>query len=118
MKRDKIIISNCQVIAVTDNVRMSIPEIAELFGVFYQTAKKTIRAIEKSGIAKGDDSMNCSLEGQHLYPDYYGLDMIFAITFQLQSSNADVFRKWVIKKAIKNDITRIFVLPLQNALLN
>lgn len=118
MKRDKITINNSQVIYVTDNVRMSITEIAELFGVFYQVAKRAIRSVEKLGIATGDDSMNCTIDGKNIYPDYYALEMIIAVAFQLQSPNADIFRKWVIKKAIKNDITRTFVLPLQNALLN
>ena len=118
MKRDKITINNGQVLNLTDNVRMSIPEIAELLGVFYQVAKKAIRSVEKLGIVTGDDSMNCTIDGKNIYPDYYGLEMIIVVTFHLQSPNADIFRKWIIKKMIRNDEVTMLILPLQDVLLN
>ena len=75
MKRDIITIEN-GVVTVPGNVRMSICEIADLFEAFYQTVKRNIRAIEKTGIAGGDYSMSCTVEGQKAYPEYYGLEMI------------------------------------------
>lgn len=118
MKRDKITINNSQVLNITDNVRMSIPDIAELFGVFYQVAKRAIRSIEKSGIATGDSFMNCTIDGRKIYPNYYGLEMIIAVAFHLQSPNADIFRKWVIRKMIRDDELTTFILTRQNTLLN
>jgi hypothetical protein len=66
---------------------MTISEIADLFGIYYQTAKKHIRTIEKSAIAGGDERMSCTVEGMTIYPDYYGLEMIVAVAFRVQSHN-------------------------------
>ena len=117
MKRKIIRIENGTV-SVPDDVRMSICEIADLFGIFYRTAKINIRAIEKSNIACGDYSMCCTVEGQGVYPEYYGLDMIVAVAFRVQSAKAGVFRKWIIRKADKHDVTATLIFPLQNSMLN
>lgn len=97
---------------------MTIPEIADLFGIFYQTAKKNVRAIEKSGIAVGDYSMGGTVDGDKVYPDFYGLEMLIAVAYRVQSANSEAFRKWVIKKAIKQEIVSIPIFFTQNAMLN
>jgi DNA-binding transcriptional ArsR family regulator len=66
MDRKKITISDEGIIAVPnspDRVRMTVCEITALLGIYYPTAKRHIRAIEKSGIADGDYSMTCIAEG-------------------------------------------------------
>lgn len=83
------------IVAVPGDVKMSVSEIADLLGIYYQTAKRYIRAIEKTDIARGDDSMGGTVEGKNIYPDYYGLDVIIALAFRIQSRNAEVFRKWI-----------------------
>jgi hypothetical protein len=35
-----------------------------------------------------------------IYPDYYGLEMIIAVAFRVQSHNAGIFREWLIKKMV------------------
>ena len=117
MKRKIIRIENGTV-SVPDDVRMSICEIADLFGIFYRTAKINIRAIEKSSIAGGDYSMCCTSEGKNVYPEYYGLEMIVAVAFRVQNGNTILFRKWVMKRVVSQDITATLILPLQNAWLN
>lgn len=97
---------------------MTIPEIADLFGIFYQTAKKNVRDIEKSGIAVGDYSMGGTVDGGKVYPDFYGLEMLIAVAYRVQSANSEAFRKWVIKKAIKQEIVSIPIFFTQNAMLN
>jgi hypothetical protein len=82
------------------DVRMTIDEIAYLFDIYYQTAKRHIRTIEKSGIAGGDERMSCTVEGMTIYPDYYGLEMIIAVAFRVQSHNAKIFREWIVRKAV------------------
>ncbi|WP_165041377.1 virulence RhuM family protein [Dysgonomonas sp. ZJ709] len=118
MKREIITISDSGMVSVPQEVSMNINEIANLLGVFYQTAKSAIRSIEKSGVAGGDYSMSGTVEGLKVYPDYYGLEMIIAVVFRVKSEKAEVFRNWVMKKVIRHDITEVFVLPLQNAMLN
>lgn len=118
MKREKITISDSGTVTVPDNVRMSLGEIADLFGIFYQTAKRHIRDIEKSGVASGDDSTSCAVEGQQVYPEYYGLEMTIAVTFRVQSRNTMLFREWVIQRVANQDITATLIRPTQNAWLN
>lgn len=106
----KIIISDNSKITVPGETKMSISEIADLFGIYYHTAKKHIRAIEKSGFAGRDYSGSCTCEGSKIYPDYYGLEMVIAVAFCVQSANAEVMRKWVLKKVTAGNLgIRFFV---------
>ena len=100
MENRRIIISDDGMVIVPDEVKMNIGEIADLFGIYYRTAKQYIRAMEKSGIATGDDAMGGSVEGRSIYPDYYGLEMIIAIAFRVRSPKAVVFRKWIQEKVV------------------
>lgn len=118
MKNRIVRISDKETVTVPNEIRMSICEIAELFGIYYQTAKRHIRVIEKSGIADGDYSMYCTVEGQKVVPEYYGLEMIIAVAFRVQSRNAEVFRMWLLKKVSKVDIPEILIMNIQNPILN
>ncbi len=125
MKRE-LKIGDSQIITIADNgtvtvpceVRMNISEIADLLGIFYQTAKRCVRDIEKSGIANGDYSMCSTVDGLKVCPDYYGLEMITAIAFRVRSAKADIFRKWVIHKTTKADLSGIILHPCQKTALN
>ena len=115
-----------RIITITDNgkvtipseTKMSIAEIADLFGIYYQTAKKLIQDIEESGVAGGDYSGSCTCEGSKIYPDYYGLEMVIAVAFQVQSANAAVFRKWIYRRVERTEIPKMLMLPIQNSMLN
>ncbi|WP_181982240.1 hypothetical protein [Alistipes indistinctus] len=98
MKRGKITITDSGIVSVPSKVRMTISEIAGLFGIFYQTAKQCIRNIEKSGAADGDYSMSCTCNGSKVYPDYYGLEIIIALSFQVRSAKARIFQEWLIRR--------------------
>lgn len=118
MKRELITIAGNGIITVPREVRMTVDEIADLFGIFYRTVKQNIRVLEKSGVATGDTSMDGTVEGAKVLPDYYGLEMIIAVAFRVQSAKTEAFRRWVIKKAIRQELTAIPVLLLQNVMLN
>lgn len=118
MDKYKITITENEIVNIPSKVRMTIPEIADLFGVFYQTTKREVRAIEKAGIAGGDVSSPCIVEGQHIYSEYYGLDMIIALAYRVQSSKADILRRWITNKVMRSGVVTTLVLPLQNAMLN
>jgi len=102
----KITISDSGTVVVPNEVKMSIGEIADLFGIFYQTTKKNIRTIEKSGVANGDYSMSCIAEGQNVYPEFYGLEIIIAVAFRVQSAKADTFLEFVARKAVSETSAR------------
>lgn len=116
--RELITMTDNGMVTVPNNVRMHIGEIADLFGIYYRTAKRYIRAIEKSGIVRGDDSMGCICEGSKVYPDYYGLDMVIALTFRIQSKNATLFREWLRGKAVRKEIPEMPIISIQNYMLN
>lgn len=118
MDQYKITITENGSVNTPSKVKMTIPEIADLFGIFYQTAKREVRAIQRSGIAGGDSSSSCIVDGKNIYSEYYGLEMIIALTFRLQSPNADILRRWIINKIIRGNILTTLILPLQNATLN
>ncbi len=102
MKREIIIITDEGAIIAPQNlnrVRMTIIEIAALLGIYYPTAKRHIRSIEKSGIADGDYSMTCIVDSAGVHPEYYGIDMITAVAFRVGSWQADKFRRWLMERA-------------------
>ena len=118
MENRKIILSDNGTVIVPGETKMSIQEIADLFGIYYHTAKKHIRAIDKLGVAGGDYSGSCTCEGSKIYPDYYRLEMVIAVAFQVQSANAEVFRKWIYRRIVRTEIPKMLMLPIQNSMLN
>lgn len=97
-RREIITMTDNGIVTIPNNIRMHIGGIADLFGIYYQTAKKLIRDIEKSGVIRGNDSTGGTVEGRNIYPDYYGLEMIIALAFRIQSPEAIIFRKYLVKK--------------------
>ena len=93
-----------------NRVRMAVGEIAALLGIYYPTAKRHIRAIEKAGIADGDFRMTCIAEAMTAYPMYYGLEMIAAVAFRVKSWQADTFRRWLMERATQPTSPPIYVL--------
>jgi hypothetical protein len=112
MKRETITITDEGTIVAPENpnrVRMTIVEIADLLGIYYPTAKRHIRAIEKAGIANGDYSMCCVVGGGTVHSEYYGLDMIIALAFRVRSWRADRFRQWLIERVAQSALPPISV---------
>lgn len=118
MKNTKIKINDNGTVHVPQNVRMTITEIAGLFEIFYKTAKKNIRSVEALGICTGDQSMSGTVENSKIVSDYYGLDMIIAIAFRVQSIKTNIFRQWIIDQSTKTGVTTMPLLSMQNIILN
>lgn len=98
--KGKIIISDNGIVSVPNYVNMSIVQIADLFDSYYPTVKRIIRTIEKQGVIYTDTSQDGVVEGLTIYPEYYSLEMILAISFQLPTLKAKVFREWVVQKLL------------------
>lgn len=100
MKREIITISESGAInipgATTAPILMRDFEIAELFGIYSQTIKTTIKVILKSGAVAPDYTHGGVVIGKSILPDYYGLDMITAIAFHIHSPQAQMFRELVV----------------------
>lgn len=103
MQHSKITIDNSGNISGAEDTLMRDFEIAELFGIYTRTAKAIIRELLRSGICRGDFAQGGSVHGSVVYPDYYGLDVIVAIAFRVQSPRAELFRQWVVRKCATAD---------------
>ena len=105
MNRNIITIDDNGTVTVTSDVRMRDFEIAQLFGVFTQTIKANIKTILQSGIVRADLTDGGVMVGNHIFPDYYGLDMITALAFRVQSPQAEMFRTWALRKMVAKNNT-------------
>ncbi len=82
-------------------VWMTKHQIADLFGCSVAKVVSNIAAILKSGVL--DESRVCRL---HRYKDgggveLYSLEMIMALAFRIDSRNADIFRRWLMERAMQ-----------------
>lgn len=114
MKREIITISENGVVTIpsttTAPILMRDFEIAELFGIYSQTVKAAIKAILKSGAVAPDYTHGGVVVGKNILPDYYGLDMITAISFRIHSSRAQVFRELVLSRL--NAVSKSTAIPV------
>ena len=71
-------------------------EIAELMGVMLPTVKGKIKTLRKAR-----PTIGCSggiVVGNSIVPEYFGLDMIIAIAFQVDSYQTEIFRDYMLSK--------------------
>ena len=82
-------------------VWMSKHQIADLFGCFVAKVVSNIPAILKSNAL--DETRVCRF---HRYKDgsgveLYSLEMIAALAFRIDTRNANIFRQWLIERAVQ-----------------
>ena len=113
MKREIIRIENDIVrIPQSIDIWMTQHQLADLFQCFVAKINTNVRAILKTGVF--DESKVCRTyhykNGNSV--EEYGLEMIIALSFRIQSRNAKTFRKYIVGKFVRNeDITRL-IFPL------
>ena len=98
--KEKINISENGIVFVPTHVQMNITEIADLFEATQAVIRKCIKQIEKQAIIKANETSSQVVEGGRIVCDYYGLEMIITISFQVQSIKAKQFRKWVLQRLV------------------
>lgn len=86
MKRDILTINRDGKVTIPANVQMTDFEIADFFGVFVSKIKANIRSLLKSNICPGDYSNGGAVIGNTIYPQYYGLEIIIALSFRIDSA--------------------------------
>jgi hypothetical protein len=103
MKRGKIIIGEkkIKIVPVNGTVWLSDWQIAQLFEVFQAKISSNIWSILKSGILRAEDVFCCYHYENGNCVDLYNLEMITALAFRIHSPKADLFRKWLMKQAVK-----------------
>ena len=113
MNRDKITIEN-GIVSVPSSAEICMAQhpLADVFQCFVGKINANVRTILKTGVL--DEANVCRT---HYYKngnsvEEYGLEMIIALSFRIQSRNAELFRKYIVKKSIRNEDTTMLILPL------
>lgn len=111
MKRENITIENGTVsIPQSGEIWMAQWEIAQLFDCFIAKINANIRSILKSGVFHEPDvcRMHHYRNGDSV--EQYNLVMITALAFRIKSRNAEMFRDWLMGKAVINTAENSFLL--------
>ncbi|MFI3293720.1 MAG: hypothetical protein SNG27_09625 [Rikenellaceae bacterium] len=103
MESRVITISDSGAVNVPANVKMTDYEIARLLGIMVSTVKGKIKTLLKSRQFRdcGDGGVVC--RNGSIVPDYFGLEMVIAVAFQVDGYEADIFRKWVIRRLTQSN---------------
>lgn len=97
MRRNIITIRESGMVTIPSGViRMSVNEIALLFEVMVPTVRGKIKALLKSRMCV--ESSGGIVRSNRVIPEYFGMEVVIAAAFQVDSYKADIFRRWVLRK--------------------
>ena len=115
MKRG-IITNNGQDIHISDGeVWMTAWEIADLFYTTVGIINSRIKAILKACLLKEYEVRQCTKLENGNSTDMYNLNMIIALSYQIDTGHSAAFRKWLISKvAFKQKGISLFI-PINTA---
>lgn len=85
---------------ITNGVWLTQSQIADLFGVFVAAVNANIRAILKSGVLREDRVCRRTRSRNGNIVERYSLEMVAALAFRLKSENTEVFRRWIVERAM------------------
>lgn len=102
-------------VTINDNGTVNIPthvqmrdfEIAQLLGVILPTVRGAIKRLLKTRFVT--DCSGGIVQGNQIIPEYFGLDMVIAIAFQVQSREAEIFGKHILNKVTTSNLPPIYV---------
>lgn len=102
MTTQPITIENGQVTIrpATNGVWLTQSQIADLFGVFTAAVHANIRVILKSGVLHEEHVCRRTRCRNGNIVERYGLEMVAALAFRLKSENTEVFRQWIVERAM------------------
>lgn len=96
---------------VTD-IWMSEPELVELFGVVVPILRAAVRAVYKSGVLKAYEGRKYVRLENGYYSDVFGLPMIAALAFRINSFGAEQVRNVILEKLyLRKEKTSIIFSP-------
>ncbi|MDH6356551.1 protein-tyrosine kinase [Parabacteroides sp. PF5-9] len=108
----KIDSTGVEITPVDGAVWLTQHQIADLFGCFVSKVNSNIRSILKSGVLRESDVCRTYHYKNSNFVEQYNLEMIIALSFQIKSRNAEVFRKYLVQKSLGNEDTISLILPL------
>ena len=99
MNRGIITISETGTVTMPDvPVWMTLPEIADLLGVFEHDIRRTINSIYKNKELDELDTMKHVRQPDGISYDVYSLEMVIAVSFRIQSRGSRIFRRYAMKR--------------------
>ena len=115
MKRG-IITNNGQGIHISDGeVWMTAWEIADLFYTTAGIINSRIKAILRANILKEYEVCQCIKLKNGNSADVYNLNMIIALSYQMDTGHSAAFRKWVINKVTSKQKSISLFIPIRSA---
>ena len=115
MKRG-IITNNGQGIHISDGeVWMTSWEIADLFYTTVGSINSRLKAILKANILKKYDICQWIKLENGNSADVYNLNMIIALSYQIDTGHSAAFRKWVINKVASKQKSISLFIPIRSA---
>ncbi len=114
MKRG-IITNNGQGIHISDGeIWMTACEIADLFYTTVGAINSRIKAILKTNILKEYEVCQCIKLENGNYADVYNLNMIIALSYQVDTGHSAAFRKWLINKVASKQKNISLFIPIRS----
>ena len=115
MKRG-IITNNGHGIHISDGeVWMTVWEIADLFYTTVGSINSRLNAILKANILKKYDICQCIKLENGNSADVYNLNMIIALSYQINTGHSAAFRKWLISKVASKQKGISLFIPISAA---
>ena len=119
MRREVISIENGVVsVPASAEIWMTQHEIADLFGCFVSKVNSNIHSILKNGVLCESDVCRTYQYQNGNFIEQYNLEMIIALSFRIQSKNAEVFRRWLTRRLAKVEIPEMLIMAVKNSMLN
>ena len=105
-----IITNNGQGIHISDGeIWMTAWEIADLFYTTAGVINSRIKAILKVNVLKKYDICQCIKLENGNSADVYNLNMIIALSYQIDTGHSAAFRRWLINKVAHNQDNNILL---------
>lgn len=115
MKRG-IITNNGQGIHISDGeVWMTAWELADLFYATAGTIHATIKRILKANVLKSHEICKYIKLENGNNADVYNLDMVIALSYQIDTGHSTAFRKWFINKVTLKQKNIPLFIPISSA---
>lgn len=99
MKRGIITISETGTVTMPDvPVWMTLPEIADILGVFECNVRRSIKSIYRNEELYEFETMKYVKQSDGISYDVYNLEMVMAVAFKMQSKRSRMFRQFLMKR--------------------
>ena len=99
MKRGMITISETGAVVMPDvPVWMTLPEIADMFGVFEYDVRRVIKSIYRNQELNEFETMKYVKQSDGISFDVYSLEMVMAVAFKIQSKKSRMLRQFLMKR--------------------